>query len=213
MQETVFNENVKRFVNQAVLVDESLRLDFTYEYKGEASEIELTLKNKVVSDDVIDLWKRQISNYNLSPKFLTIIQGQDLAIKLAEMKKDLENSSGAGGYDIIQQKQAQISLLEGKLADAQSRLDQVNKRQLNVTSLRRSLQLHFPEIDTFEVYSGVAAVPNKEIDSVFSIAVKYKPFISKSKAKRLNDKLHRQLIIYLEDHDLLLGSRVKIFNF
>lgn len=213
VQETVFNENVKRFVNQVVLVDESLRLDFTYEYKGAASEIELTLENKVVSDDVIDLWKHQISNYNLSPKFLAIIQGEDLAIRLEEMKKDLENSSGAGGFDIIQQKQQQISLLEGKLADAQARLVQVNKRQLNVTSLRRSLKLHFPEIDTFEVSSGVAAVPNQEIDSVFSIAVKYKPFISKSKVKRLNDKLYRQLVIYLEDHNLLLGSRVKIFNF
>ena len=213
VQETVFNENVKRFVNQVVLVDESLRLDFSYEYKGDESEIELMLKNKVVSEDVIDLWKRQAANYNLSPEFLNIIQGEDLANKLAEMKKDLENASAIGGFDIIQQKQQQISLLEGKLADAQSRLDQVNKRQLNVTSLRRSLQLHFPEIDTFELYSGVASVPNQEIDSVFSIAVKYKPFIGKAKAKRLNDKLYRQLVIYLEDHDLLIGSRVKIFNF
>lgn len=213
VQETVFNENVKRFVNQVVLVDESLRLDYSYDYKGEQSEIELMLKNKVVSEDVIELWKRQIKNYNLSPEFLTIFQGEDLAGKLDEMKRDLQNSSGVGGFDIIQQKQQHINFLEEKLLLAQSDLDQLKKRQLNVTSLRRSLQLHFPEIDTFEVYSGIAAVPDEEIDSVFSIAVKYKPFVNQSKRELLNDKLYRQLVIYLEDHDLLLGSRVKIFNY
>jgi uncharacterized hydrophobic protein (TIGR00271 family) len=213
VQETVFNENVKRFVNQVVLVDDNLRLDFTYNYKGKQSEVELILKNKIVSDDVIDLWKRQIKNFNLSPEFLTIIQGEDLASKLAEMKKDLENSAGIGGFDIIQQKQQQIELLEEKLSAVQASLNQTKKRELNVTSLRRSLQLHFPEIDTFEVYAGVSAVPNQEIDSVFSLAVKYKPFVAEAKRKRLNDKLYRQLLIYLEDHDLLKGSRVKIFNY
>jgi uncharacterized hydrophobic protein (TIGR00271 family) len=213
VQETVFNENVKRFVNQVVLVDENLRVDFSYEYDGEGSEIELMLKNKVVSEEVIELWKKQASNFNLSADYLTVIQGEDLASKLAEMKKDLENSAGNGGFDIIQQKQQQIATLESKLAKAEANLNQVKSRQLNVTSLRRSLQLHFPEIDTFEVYSGVSAVPDQEIDSVFSLAVKYKPFVKSSKIELLNDKLYRQLVIYLEDHNLLIGSRVKIFNY
>jgi len=213
VQETVFNENVKSFVNEVVLVDDNLRVDFSYEYNGDLSEIELMLKNKVVSADIIDLWRQQTANYNLSPNFLTVIQGEDLASKLEEMKKDLENSASNGGFDIIQEKQQEIALLQDKLLLAEANLNQMKKRQLNVTSLRRSLQLHFPEIDTFEVYSGVSAVPNQEIDSVFSLAVKYKPFVNQSRIEVLNDKLYRQLVIYLEDHELLMGSRVKIFNY
>jgi uncharacterized membrane protein len=213
VQETVFNENVKRFVSNVVLVDENLRADFSFEYNGNNSEIELILKNRVVSEDVIEVWKQQMNNFNLSPEFLMVIQGEDLETKLAEMKRDLESSAGAGGFDIIQQKQDRIELLEQELRIVQTEVELVKKRQLNITSLRRSLQLHFPEIDTFEVYAGVAAVPDQIMDSVFSIAVKYKPYIRESKRNTLNEKLYRQLIIYLEDHDLLVGSKVKVFNF
>ena len=213
VQETVFNENVKRFVSNVVLVDENLRADFSYEYNGDDSEIELMLKNRVVSEDVMEVWKQQMNNFNLSSEFLTVIQGEDLETKLAEMKRDLESSAGTGGFDIIQQKQNRIELLEQELRIVQTEVELVKKRQLNITSLRRNLQLHFPEIDTFEVYAGVAAVPEQIMDSVFSIAVKYKPYIRESKRNTLNEKLYRQLIIYLEDHDLLVGSKVKVFNF
>lgn len=213
VQETVFIENGKRFVNQVVLIDEDIRADYKIEYLGEKSKIEIVLKNKVVSDDVIEYWKRQTTTFGLRPDHLLVIQGEDLATKLQELKRDLELSSSSGGYDIIQQKQQTIVALENRLSQMQDELFKLRKRQINVTSLRRTIQLHFPEIDTFEVYSGVASVPEEEIDSVFSVAVKYSPSVSQTRFKRLNERLRKQMIIYLEDQGLLGSGRVKVFNY
>jgi uncharacterized hydrophobic protein (TIGR00271 family) len=213
VQEAVFIENGKRFVNQVVLSDEEIRADFNISFAGDKSSIEILLKNKVVSDEIIEIWRRQAIAYNISPEFIEVIQGEDLNVKLQELKKDLEQSSVAGGYDIIQQKQRKIEALEERIAGLQTEIFNARKRQLNVTSLRRTIQLHFPEIDTFEVYSGVAAVPDKEIDSVFSVAVRYNKQVNTSKYARLNERLKRQMIIYLEDHGLLAGSRVRVFNY
>jgi uncharacterized hydrophobic protein (TIGR00271 family) len=213
VQETVYIENGKRFVNQVVLVDESLRADFRIDYAGENSKVEIILKNKNVNEEVIDFWKRQAKTYNIQPQQIIVIQGEDLSSKLQEFKRDLEKNTAIGGYDIIQQKQQMIISLESRLERMQEELVAMRSRQVNITSLRRSIQLHFPEIDTFEVYAGVAAVAEEELDSVFSVAVRYNRNVSSSRFPRLNERLKKQLMIYLEDQRILGSARVRVFNF
>lgn len=211
VQETVFKENAKRFVNQVVLSDESLRADFTYEYDGDNSQVEIFLRNKVISDEVIENWKKQLTSFGLNPKYLSVIQGEDVEEKIASLKKDLEQGTGTAGYEIIKQKQSQIIALEDELKTLKDKVKSDKNRKLETHSLKRAIELHFPEIEDFEVYSGVSGI--KE-DSVFAIGVKYQSDKSESlNIKALNEKLKQQFEIFLEDRNLYKNQTIRIYNF
>lgn len=214
VQETVFRENAKRFVNQVLLSDETIRADFVYEYNGDDSSIEVFLRNKVVSEEVIGLWQAQMKGFGLNPSHLSIIQGEDVEEKIASLKKDLEETSGLGGFDLLKEKQRLIDDLEKELKELKVDLKSKDMQALNLISLKESIELHFPEVDTFEIYTGVR--PNKEdyLDSIFAIGVKYIP----SKVKRAdiletNLKLKKQFEIFLRDRKLLNNHQVRIYNF
>lgn len=214
VQETVFRENAKRFVNQVLLSDETIRADFVYEYNGDDSSIEVFLRNKVVSDDVIELWERQLKTYGLDQSFLKIIQGEDVEEKIASLKKDLEETTSLGGFDLIKEKQGMIDQLEKELYTVKKEMNSKDIVALNIISLKESIDLHFPEVDTFEVYTGVRPSENNEIDSTFALGVKY--FSDKIKSNKIaetNERLKMQFEIFLRDRKLLNNHQVRIYNF
>lgn len=215
VQETIFKESAKRFANQVILSDESLRADLMYEYDGDNSHIEIFLRNKVVSKDVVETWRKQMKTYGLVPSYLTVIQGEDVEEKIASLKKDLVEGSGAAGYDLIRVKQDKIMELEEQLKQTEAQLKEKSKRELQISSLKESIDLHFPEIDTFEVYSGLqTSVKGEGVDSVFAVGVKYKPAVSNVKQiNELNTKLKRQFEIFLRDKALHNNKTVRIYNF
>lgn len=215
VQETVFKESAKRFANQVILSDESLRADLMYEYDGDDSHIEIFLRNKVVSEDVVETWKKQMKTYGLVPSSLTVIQGEDVEEKIASLKKDLEEGSNGVGYELMQAKQDKIFQLEEQLKQTEEQLKEKSKREMNITSLKESIDLHFPEIDTFEVYAGLQSGGNGGVlDSVFAVGVKYKDFVSDEKQRsKLNRKLKRQFEIFLRDKALYNNKPIRIYNF
>lgn len=215
VQETVFKESAKRFANQVILSDESLRADLMYEYDGDDSHIEIFLRNKVVSEDVVETWKKQMKTYGLVPSSLTVIQGEDVEEKIASLKKDLAEGSNGVGYELMQAKQDKIFQLEEQLKQTEEQLKEKSKREMNITSLKESIDLHFPEIDTFEVYAGLQSGGNGGVlDSVFAVGVKYKDFVSDEKQRsKLNRKLKRQFEIFLRDKALYNNKPIRIYNF
>ena len=213
VQETVFKENARQFTSQVILADESLRADFIYSYDSEKSKIEVYLRNKVVSDDVIELWEKQMKSFGLEPKFLSVVQGEDVEEKINLLKQDIEQHGGGAGYDLIQQKQDRISSLESKLESLNETLKEKQKRDIDIESLRRSINLHFPHIDTFEIYSGVQSSIDQKIDSVFAISVKYNHKLSQKEIAENIDKLRKHFIIYLEDKGLRKNEVVKVYNY
>lgn len=214
VQETVFRENAKRFVNQVVLSDETVRADFIYEYDGDSSSIEVFLRNKVVSDDVVKLWQRQLTTYGLNPSFLHIIQGEDVEEKIALLKKDLEETTTLGGFDLIKEKQNKIDDLEDELKNLKKELQSKDFVSLNILSLKESIELHFPEVDTFEVYSGVRPTATNQLDSTFALGVKFFPDkIKVTKLEETNERLRKQFEIFLRDRKLLKNHQVRIYNF
>lgn len=215
VQETVFKESAKRFANQVILSDETIRADLMYEYDGDNSHIEIFLRNKVVSEDVVETWKKQMKTYGLAPNFLSVIQGEDVEEKIASLKKDIAEGSGVAGYELMQAKQDKIFQLEEQLKRTEQELKEKSNREMNISSLRESIDLHFPEIETFEVYSGLqSTVEGKVVDSVFAVGVKYKPLVVEDKQRnKLNQKLKRQFEIFLRDKALHNNKTVRIYNF
>lgn len=215
VQETVFKESAKRFANQVILSDESLRAELMYEYDGDHSHIEIFLRNKVVSDDVVEAWKKQMKTYGLASNYLTVIQGEDVEEKIESLKKDLTEGANGVGYELMQAKQDKIFQLEEQLLRAEQKLKKKTQREMDITSLKESIDLHFPEIDTFEVYAGLqSGVEATVIDSVFAVGVKYKSFVSDiERRSKLNHKLKRQFEIFLRDKALYNNKTIRIYNF
>lgn len=212
VQETVFKENAKRFTQQVILADDVIRADFAYTYDGDNSQVEVFLRNKVVSEDVIAFWEKQMQAFGLNADFLTVIQGEDVEKKIASLKRDLSSSEGAG-IDIIRKKEDEIKRLEKTISSLDERLQQKQQQEVKTTALRRTFALHFPEIDTFEVYTGIQSSKEGVVDSVYAIAVKYEAKLNESKINELNIKLKKQFEIFLDDKGLLQNRFVKVYNY
>lgn len=213
VQETVFRENAKRYARQIILADDEIRADFAYNYNGDSSNVEVFLRNKIVSPEVIDIWKRQMSSYGLAPHFLKVIQGEDLEQKIQSLKENLSNSSSDESISIIRDKQDQINRLEQQLAIRNKELELTKENDIDVESIRKNIDLHFPEVDTFEVYSGVMANRKQQIDTLFAIAVKYKVNTKEEEKQKLNAKLKKQVEIQLESQDIDNDKAVKVYNY
>ncbi|MDX1652472.1 MAG: TIGR00341 family protein [Brumimicrobium sp.] len=213
VKETVFRENAKRFAQQVILSDEELRAEFAYEYKGDSSLVEVYLKNKIVSEEVIDTWERQMPNFNLSSHYLRIIQGEDLNEKIESLRENLNTPARDISYSLIRDKQDKIDLLEQKLTLTSKELEESRRNILNVESIRKNIDLHFPEIDTFEIYSGYRATAEKQTDTLFAIAVKYKDEVALDKKEKLNRKLKKQIKIQIESQEIEQKRQVKVYNY
>jgi uncharacterized hydrophobic protein (TIGR00271 family) len=215
VQETVFRENAKKYARQIILADDEIRADFAYNYNGDSSNVEVFLRNKIVSEDVINTWKRQMISYGLSPHFLKVIQGEDLEQKIQSLKDNLANSSNNESISIIRDKQDQINRLEQQLILKNQELQLSKKNDLDIESIRKNIDLHFPEVDTFEVYSGVMANKKEQIDTLFAIAVRYSEETKEGEKLRLNKKLKKQVEIQIESQEINENKTktVKVYNY
>ena len=211
VKETIYHENVKQFVQEVVLSDPTLRVEFISEYDSDSSKFELWIKNKVISESKMENWRDQMKNYDLDSQSLIIFQGDDLESKLALFKKDLASES-MGKENLIQEKENKINYLEDQIFNLNDRINQFKQKELDISSLRKNIKLHFNEVDTFEFYSGISSNLENEIDSVYSLAVKYKPQVSDQRQIQLNEKIRKQLEIYLEDKRIK-GYSIKVFNY
>jgi len=213
VQETVFRENAKKYAKQIILADDEIRADFAYNYRGDSSNVEVFLRNKVVSEDVINTWKRQMITYGLSPHFLKVIQGEDLEQKIQSLKENLSNSTNDESISIIRDKQDHIKRLEQQLELKSQELESTRMNDLDIESIRKNIDLHFPQVEKFEVYSGVMANKKEQIDTLFAIAVNYVKGLKEEEKLKLNEKLRKQVEIQIESQHISENKTVKVYNY
>lgn len=213
VQETVFRENAKKYTRQIILADDEIRADFAYKYAGDSSNVEVFLRNKVVSEDVISTWKRQMVSYGLAPHYLKVIQGEDLEQKIQSLKENLSNSANDESISIIRDKQDHIKRLEQQLELKSQELESTRMNDLDIESIRKNIDLHFPQVEKFEVYSGVMANKKELIDTLFAIAVSYSKGLKEEDKAKLNEKLRKQVEIQIESQHISERKTIKVYNF
>lgn len=215
IQETIFNQSVRSFIKEVVKDDQTLRLSQKVVFDDELSKIELILTNKVVNEGTVNRWKAKMDRYGLSPNFLSVIQGEDVDSKLAELKNELSSKVGTEsgkGYDLIQDKENELKRIEAELSKTQLELDLKRKNEVNVNSFLKNLALNYPEVSAVEVYSGMSG--DKEIiDTVYAVAVHYKDSLSYEDKIAKNNKIGKQLKIQLEGQDVRCKYRIKVYNY
>ena len=100
-----------------------------------------------------------------------------------------------------------------KLAIKNKELESTNKNDIDVENIRKNIDLHFPEVDTFEIYSGVMANKKEQIDTLFAIAVKYSGDLKETEKQKLNEKLKKQVEIQLESQNIDKNKAIKVYNY
>jgi len=215
IQETIFNQSARTFIKEVVEDDPTLRHTQKIIFDDDLSKIELILTNKVVSDATVLRWKSKMDKYGLDSKFLTVIQGEDVDSKLAELKNELSSQTATDsgkGYDIIQEKENELKRIEAELDKTQLELDLKLRSEIDIETLLKNLALNYPEVKAVEVYQGVGA--SKSImDTVYAIAVQYTDSLSLTDKKAKNTKIGKQLKIQLEGQDVNSNYRIKVYNF
>lgn len=111
VRRTAFEENVDRYVSKVFQFNKTMIVDYTkdFHYDGDMSKVEIRLVGEPLTDDVIDNARAQMNDYGL--------HNTELIVKQADSDDRLDISRLQKGYaDIIEEKNAQIRELRGRLA-------------------------------------------------------------------------------------------------
>lgn len=213
VQETIFTENATNFIRNVIETDETLDVNQKFDLTGEIPKVEVILTNKTVPESTLQVWYAQLRTYNLSEKNLSIIQGEDVDRKLKEYLDEFKNSnlSSGAGYDVIMKKDELIRDLNIQNANLKSSIQNLKKQKVNAATLASTIALHYPEVESIEVLSGVQAQNETVKDTIFALAVHYYDTLEVDKLK-VNEKLRKQLEIQLKDQNLLNNCKVKVYN-
>lgn len=215
IQETIFNQSARNFIKEVVEEDRTLRHTQKIVYDDASSKLELILTNKVVSDATILRWKSKMDKYGLNPEALTVIQGEDVDSKLAELKTELSNQTATDsgkGYDLIQEKENELKRIEAELDKTQLELELKKRNEIDVETLLKNLALNYPDVKAVEVYQGVSAAQSIN-DTVYAIAVQFKDSLSITEKNAKNNKIGKQLKIQLEGQGIKSNYRIKVYNY
>lgn len=213
VQETLFTENATSFVKTVIEADPSLDVNQKFDFTGEQPRVEVILTNKTVPESTLENWYLQLSSYGLTRENLAVIQGEDVDKKLQEYLdefKDKNLTTGAG-YDVIKQKDELIRELNVQNENLQFSLNKLKNQRVNATTLASTIALHYPEVESIEVLSGVHAQNYTVQDTVFALAVHYYDSLEVD-VDQVNEKLRKQLEIQLKDQSLLGNCKVKVYN-
>lgn len=215
IQETIFNQSARTFIKEVVEDDATLRHTQKIVFDDESSKIELILTNKVVSDATVLKWKDKMNKYGLNPDILTVIQGEDVDSKLAELKNELstQTASDSGkGYDLIQEKENELRRIEAELDKTQLELELKKRNEIDIETLLKNLALNYPDVKAVEVYQGVSATQSIN-DTVYAIAVQFKDSLTASVRDVKNTKIGKQLKIQLEGQGIKSNYKIKVYNY
>lgn len=213
VQETIFTENATAFVETVVKADPSLNVNQEFDYTTETPKVEVILSNKTVPQNILDHWYQQLPNFGLTEENIKIIQGEDYEKKFQEYvdKFQDKNLTAGDGFAVIRQKDDLIRDLNIQNENLQSSLDKLKNQRVNAKTIASTVALHYPEVESIEVLSGVRASNDQVQDTVFALAVKYYDSL-KVDATSINEKLRKQLEIQLRDQELLGNCKVKVYN-
>lgn len=108
VQRTIFETNAKNYIDKVFTFEGSQIISAVPTYAGDSSTIEVMLVGKKVSDDALDVARRQLETYNLKHTNLIVRQaGVDSTFDSHTLQRVLRSST-----DILDEKNRRIEELE-----------------------------------------------------------------------------------------------------
>ncbi|MCB0466154.1 MAG: DUF389 domain-containing protein, partial [Aequorivita sp.] len=170
LDQQVFENNAKEFVNSIIKYEGAEVVKFTQDYKSK--DIDVYLIGNPVPQNKIDQWQTELQKTdNLGQTHLRIYQGADqsgeMAAKLSgEIKAGILEDLYVKNEQLIQSKDEKISFLENEIA-------LMKVQNIPFKELSEELKINYTDVETFS-YSNKITTNFQKTDTLPVINIRWK---------------------------------------
>lgn len=212
---SIFESNASSFVEEVVMnTDDNINVNPTYHFDWKDSYILLDITNYYADEEVINMWNRQLKNYELEYCDIKVKQGDDVLTQVEEMF--LEYDKGNKGANTLAQL---LSQRENQLIQLQKEYESLKENPpipddpLKLNELLTGFKIDYPEYRKISVNRGVSLNNANDVDTTYALHVWFKDKVEEEEKQKLNSKLSRRFKLELWQKRNIKQDSVHVYSF
>ncbi|MBD3636481.1 MAG: DUF389 domain-containing protein [Crocinitomicaceae bacterium] len=211
---SIFESNSEAFVNEIVMnTDPNITVDATYHFDWEDSYILMEISNYYADDYVIEQWNRHKERYELEKVDLRIKQGRDNMTIWQEMLDEYSKSNE--GANTVASVLHEVEMDNRKL---RKKIEEMEKNPIpkedpfKVKDLLAGFKIDYPEYSNIAIDRGFMLNNKNELDTIYTLTVKFKNNVNPSERAKLNSKLSRRVKLELKQKANFKQDSVHVYT-
>lgn len=211
---SIFEGNADAFVEEVIRkTDANIHVTPTYYFDWDDSHIELDITNYYADKYIIEMWQRQLENYELEEVDLRIKQGFDVDTKFEELIAEYDKSNqGANTLASL------LSQRENQLLQLQKEMEELKENPIiapdpiEAKDLLAGWKIDYPEYRFISIDRGFSLNSKNQLDTTYSLIVAFKEEVNEVQKPVLDSKLSRRFKLELKQKANVVQDTVPVIR-
>ena len=197
IQKTVFENKAHDFVDRVIKNGTEGTIDYDTGFTADSSFINIKISGGYAGVDMIDSWKRSLTDYDLSGVYLKVFQGADISV-LESKLSDLEQNGvfNKEVISIMNQKDRKINVLTAKFEKLKK---QSAKDPLDMDYILNTFKIDYPELKSVQIGRNFSIPLNDRVDTTYMVFVQFNDTITTENRLIIKNKLSSKVQYVLKE--------------
>ena len=209
IQKTVFENKAMVFVDKVIKNGTNGTIDYETGFTSDSSYINITISGGYAGTDMIDSWRKSLTEYDLNSVYLKVYQGADITL-LENKLTDLEQNGvfNKEVISIMNQKDRRINILTAKYEKLKN---ETHKDPLDFNFILNGFKIDYPELKTIKISRNFSIPLNDRIDTTYMVFVQFNDSISIANKKSIKQKLSSKIQYVLKEKTASKQDSIPIY--
>ncbi len=197
IQKTVFENKAQEFIEKVVQNGTKGTIDYDTGFSADSSFINIKISGGYAGVDMIDSWKRSLTEYDLSGAYLKVYQGADISI-LESKLTDLEQNGmfNKEVISIMNQKDRRINVLTAKFEKLKK---SSIKDPLDIDFILNTFKIDYPELESVQIGRNFSIPLNDRIDTTYMVFIQFNDTIPVTNREIVKKKMSTKIQYILKE--------------
>lgn len=209
---SIFESNADLYVKEVILkTDENIEVTTHYQFDWDNSVIELSIDNFYADQFVIEMWSRQLDNYELEDARLRIKQDQDIDAKLAAWEEDYNNrNQGANTLaELLSDRENDIVKLREEIEKLEN--NPVEKKDpIDFSYLLESFKIDYPELDKIYINRSFSLNKKNSLDTSYVMTIGFNRDYPVDQYNKTKTKISKRFLFELKEKTSTVQDSVQV---
>jgi len=197
IQKTVFENKAQVFIEKVIENGTKGTIDYDTGISADSSFINIKISGGYAGRDMVDSWRRSLTDYDLTGVYLKVYQGADISV-LESKLSDLEQNGvfNKEVISIMNQKDRRINMLTAKFEKLKK---QSTKDPLDLDYILNTFKIDYPELASVQIGRNFSIPLNDRIDTTYMVFIQFNDTIPTSDRVVVKNKLSTKMQYVLKE--------------
>ena len=209
IQQTVFENKAQDYVNRVVKNGTKGTIDFDTGFTADSSYINIKISGGYAGGDMIESWKRSLTDYDLGGVYLKVYQGADITI--LENKLSVLEQTGIFNKEVVSimnEKDRKNNILFAKYEKLQK---ETTKDPLDFEFMLNTFKIDYPELEMVKISRSFSIPIHNMVDTTYMVFLQFNDTISADVKKVLKKKVSNKIQYILKENTNTKQDSIPIY--